>query len=335
MPELGTILRSNEKFAFVALRTRTEILNGFQCAGPPALWVSVVAPVELNEHWKHWLGTIETENFEHSNLFLIAKTLSSKPNDLDAENHELINQVSWFHAGLLLSARFATFENPLLLTGAMRDGFEVRQVGHATKAIPILGLPPEPLTADLLMRAATIASALQKWGVQGGSWRFNRVLSIYLATRANPDPLERIHQFSRCLEGLILPETGNTRRQFVSRTETFVGPKQHDLMRTIYDVRSAVEHLHEYRLLEPPNRAQRIELLRKAAITEYLSRRCLGQILLNENLWPHFSSPSSLAAFWDRPPAERKALWGPSIDMSDAIVDFCPRFIRDEELGLE
>lgn len=92
----------------------------------------------------------------------------------------------------------------------------------------------------------------------GGTWRLFRGLHIYTEARANGDILERLHQYSRCIDGLILPNAGETKRQFKSRTELFIGPRHHDMMGEIYDIRSAVEHLHENRYLEGFDRATRL-----------------------------------------------------------------------------
>ena len=81
-------------------------------------------------------------------------------------------------------------------------------------------------------------------------------------------------------------------------------------MGEIYDVRSAVEHLREYKLLEPPPRASCEDLLYKAALIEYLARRSLGRILQTRTLWPHFSNPTALAVFCSLPSSDRRALWG-------------------------
>jgi hypothetical protein len=47
-----------------------------------------------------------------------------------------------------------------------------------------------------------------------------------------------------------LPDAGKTQQQFKVRTELFIGPRHHDMMGEMYDVRSAVENLHENRYLE-------------------------------------------------------------------------------------
>jgi hypothetical protein len=188
------------------------------------------------------------------------------------------------------------------------------------------------VTPDSLGRAGEIALALREWAEAGGSWHFNHVLQIYASARANPDPLERIHQFSRCVEGLI---SGETKRHFIARTETFIGASWQKEMGSIYDVRSAVEHLREYEILEPASRSSREDLLRKAALMEHLSRHCVGHVLLTKSLWSHFSSPAALESFWKLSSADRGKLWGPPIDLSSDLATFHTQYIRDEDLGLK
>jgi hypothetical protein len=329
------LLKDGEKYALVALRTRVEMSTVFHAPGPPELWASSESPVQLGDHWEQWLGTIRSEHLAHGNLYLVAKIPSQALDVLDGENAELKKQVYWFHIGLLLSARLTTFDDPIQLTGSSYDGHSsVREVGHVTRAFHILGLVPETVTIDLLTRAGAIASALQQWGSTGGSWRFNRVLQIYATARANADPLERIHQFSRCIDGLILPDAGKTRRQFMSRTETFIGPREHALMGSIYDIRSLVEHLREYEFLDPPSRPVREDLFRKAALMEHLARHCISRVLLTKSLWPHFSSPVALQNFWMLSPDQRGKLWGATIDLPGAMSEFSGQYISDVDLGL-
>jgi hypothetical protein len=329
------LLKNGEKYALVALRTHAEIPAVFHAPGPPELWASSESPVQLEGHWEQWLGTIRAKHLAQANLFLVAKIRSQTLEVLDGENVELQKLVYWFHLGLLLSARLTTFDDPIQLTGSSYEGHpNVRQVGHVTRAAPMLGLATEKITIDVLARAAAIASALQEWGSAGGSWRFTRVLQIYAAARANGDPLERIHQFSRCIDGLILPEVGKTRRQFMSRTETFIGPREHAFMGDVYDLRSLIEHLREYEFLDPPSRPVREDLLQKAALMEHLTRHCISRVLLTKSLWPHFSSPAALEDFWKLPPGERGNLWGAAIDLPGAMSDFRGEYIRDTDLGL-
>ena len=73
-------------------------------------------------------------------------------------------------------------------------------------------------------------------------------MSVYTEGRVASQIIDRIHQYSR-IDGVILPDIGHTKQQFRSRTELFIGSHHHQLMGEIYDARSNVEHLHEYRYL--------------------------------------------------------------------------------------
>jgi hypothetical protein len=164
-------------------------------------------------------------------------------------------------------------------------------------------------------------------------WRFFRVLHLYQHTRTTRDILDRIHQYSRCIEGLILPSVGETKRQFKGRTELFIGPRHHDLMGEIYDVRSAVEHLHENRYLEVFSREVRLDLIKKEAIVEHIARNSISRIIESPALWPHFANTKSLGDFWCLPDIERRKLWGRSIDPTKALADYNPDYIHDGVLG--
>jgi hypothetical protein len=326
-------LQNDSKFAIIALRAQVELSSAFHTVGPLGLWVSTTTPVLFDKNWKLWLGSIREDHLTNANLFLIAEAPSTTLSILDQENAKLKRDVYWFYLGILLSARLTTFDDPLLLTGATRDDHsDLREVGAVTGAEPIPGLRPQPVTADSLARAGEIALALRDWGEAGGSWHFNHVLQIYASARENRDPLERIHQFSRCVEGLI---SGETKGHFTARTETFIGADWQKEMGSIYDVRSAVEHLREYEILEPARRSSREDLLWKAALVEHLSRHCIGHVLLTKSLWSHFSSPSALECFWKLSSADRGKLWGPPIDLSSDLAAFQTQNIRDGDLGLQ
>lgn len=123
------------------------------------------------------------------------------------------------------------------------------------------------------------ACALDTAPLNGGHWRFFRTLSLHTEARTIADILDRLHQYCRCIEGLILPKPGKTERQFKSRTELFIGSLHHDMIGEICDVRSAVEHPHENRYLESFDRQIRLDLLKKEAITEHIARSAIARIV--------------------------------------------------------
>jgi hypothetical protein len=137
--------------------------------------------------------------------------------------------------------------------------------------------------------------------------------------------MDRLHQYCRCIDGLIVSKQGEAKKRFKSRTELFIGPRLHDIMGETYDVRSDVEHLHENKHLEVFDRAARLDLVKKLELMEYIARSALVRILLGCNLWPHFANTSALQAFWAFDDRQRRALWGPAINPSDALAEFHPR----------
>jgi hypothetical protein len=258
-PLFGAI-DDGEKYALTGLSIKLEgdIAQGEVA---PHLMVLTGTRFEIPSHWREWLGTIRAEEVEHCNLFLLSKLRSAALDVLNGENKILRQRACQFYVGLLLSSTFATVYKPVILTGSRRDGeLGLRQQQDLQSPIPCIFRPCPPVTGGQIQMAAQLATRIEAIGttaLAGGHWRLFRTLEIYCEARTTTDILDRLHQYCRCIDGLILPRTGETKRQFKSRTELFIGPRHHDLMGDIYDVRSAVEHLHENRYLEDFDREVR------------------------------------------------------------------------------
>jgi hypothetical protein len=93
--------------------------------------------------------------------------------------------------------------------------------------------------------------------------------------------MDRLHQYCRCVDGLILSQPGSGLKQFKSRTELFIGPRDHELMGQLYAIRSDIEHLNEHKYLEVSDRAKRLELVQKEVIAEQIARNALAHIIAN------------------------------------------------------
>ena len=329
-------IEDGEKYALIGFNV--QVGGGLaQRELSPGLWVLTDTTLDVPEHWQQWLGSIRTEQIESCNLFLMCKRRCMAPSVLDADDAELKQYVSNFYLGLLLAGYFSSSDRPILLSGARQDGeINVRQ--HESLDLPrprLFGAYPS-ITSDRVLLAAKLGeklNALPNTPPHGGYRRLLRTLQVYVRARTTADVLNRLHQYCRSIEGLILPDVGRTRQQFRSRTELFIGPNHHDLMGLAYEVRSAVEHLHESRYLEPFDREQRLDLVRKEAILELIARTALARVLRNDTLLAHFANTLSLAAFWSLPPDERVRTWGDTIDPQDALVGFDPANISDRQLG--
>jgi hypothetical protein len=303
----------------------------------PNLWALTDQTFSVPAEWREWLGSVRTDEVEGCNLFLLSKQTSASPDILDGENVALRERVWRFYVGLLISSGFAPAHRPVMITGSRRNGeIGVREHGDLEPSVPSIVCPyPAVLPGDV-REAARLGEALEALGkapIAGGHWRLFRTLRVYVDARVTLEMVDRIHQYCRCIEGLILPEPGKSRQQFKSRTELFVGPAHHQLIGEIYDIRSAVEHLHESRYLGTFDRQVRLDLTRKEAMIEHIARTALARIIGEVKVWPYFANTPSLARFWGLTRNEQRAVWGQPIDPLDALADFDPKFISDGELG--
>jgi hypothetical protein len=325
-----------EKYAFVGLSVKLE---GQFPSGSLTSNLSVLADTKFTvpPNWREWLGTIRTGEVEDCNLFLLSKLASSALDVLDAEYQKLQQRVWNFYVGLLLASPFAPAHRPVMLTGSRRDGeISMRQQQDFDAPVPCLFRPYPPVVLDDIRLAARLGANLETIAatqIGGGRWRLFRTLHVYTEARAIAEIVDRIHQYCRCIDGLILPAAGKTKRQFKSRAELFIGPGHHDLMGELYDVRSAVEHPHENKYLEYFDRATRLALARKEAIVEYIARAALARVIGNDTLWSDFGNTPALEKFWGLTPAERANIWGDPIDPLAAVADFDPQYIHDGLLG--
>ncbi len=329
-------IADGEKYALVGLAVKFE--GALPLGKVTSSLSALVEPTfSVPANWREWLGSIRADEVEGCNLFLISKMASQSPNMLDAENEKLKKRVFRFYNGLLLVSRFAPAHRPVMLTGARRDAeIGVRGQLDFECPAPRLFRPYPPIVPRDIRLAARLGENLETLAtaqIAGGHWRLLRTLDVYTKARVIPDVVDRIHQYCRCIEGLIRPDVGKTKQQFKSRTELFIGPRHHEVMGELYDVRSKVEHLHEDKILELFDREVRLKLVRNEAIAEYIARNALARVIGNAALWAHFGNEPALKDFWAQPLAERQKIWGEPIDPLASIADFDPNDIHDGLLG--
>ena len=329
-------LADGEKYALAALEVKLEGTRPPEQVAPH-LWILTDTTFDVPPRWRDWLGSIRAEEVARSNLFLVSKLASATPSVLDGENQSLQRRVRHFYVGLLLSAMFSPTHKPVILTGARQDGvIDFRQHWDLELPAPQVFRPYPPVLGNDILLAARLGQKLDAMlpeTVPGGLWRLFRTLHIYIETRAIREPLDRIHQYCRCIEGLIRPDVGETKRQFKSRTELFIGPTHHDMIGELYDIRSDVEHLHENYHLEIFDREVRLGLVKKEAIVEYIARKALARIIRQDSLWPHFGNTAALGDFWALSSDKRQKIWGDPIDPMAPIESFDPKYLHDGLLG--
>ena len=334
---IQTCIAEDEKYALIGLQVEIEGEFEYRRVAPQ-LWTFVDTSLSLPAPWREWLGTIRSEQTERYNLFLLSKSPSARPQVLDLENDELWRRVGDFYSGLLLASPFAPAHRPVQLTGCRRNStIEVRQQQDLDTPAIIRAKDFSPVRPKDLDEAAIIAESLEflrSTSQPGSTWKIFQTLRVYMEGRTRRDILDRIHQFCRCIDGLIDSEPGKTTKRFRSRTELLIGSRYHVLMGELYAVRSAVEHLHIDRYLEPFDRNVRLDRLKKEAIAEHIARTTLAKILSDRSLLAHFANSNALAAFWSLPLPQQRGIWGDPVDPFTALADFNPKYVTDGELGL-
>jgi hypothetical protein len=216
-----------EKYALLALNMKFDDPLPLQ-EMTPHHWAFADEQFKLPAHWREWLGTVRTKEVEGSNLFLFSKMRSRAPEVIDDETNKLKHHAGLFYSGLLLASLAAPAHKPVMLAGYRKDGeIVVRTQDDYDPAIASIIRHYPPLTLAELQLAAEIASQIAaiEAEVSAGTsyWRFFRVLQLYLKTRTIIDNMERLHQYCRCIEGLIVPNAGYSGKKFKSRTELFIG----------------------------------------------------------------------------------------------------------------
>lgn len=334
---MTTWLKDGEKYALIGLEVKIEQPIPFREI-VPGLWAWTDQRLDVPTHWREWLGSIRAQEIKGCNLALLCKMPSATPGILDSENQLLQRQVWGFYIALLLSSIFTPSHRPIFLTGAHQGGeIDVRQ--ESALDVPALNIFRHypPILPDEINCAAALARHYEQLITSqpaGGAWRIIRALTVYVDARTARDPIDRLHQYCRCIDGLILSEPGSGLKQFKSRTELFIGPRDHDLMGQLYAIRSDIEHLNEHKYLEVFDRDRMLDLVQKEAIADHIARHALAHVIGTPSLWQHFGNTAALAPFWQLPSADRQKLWGPAtIKTKDALAGYDPKYISDGALG--
>ena len=107
-------------------------------------------------------------------------------------------------------------------------------------------------------------------------------------------------------------------------------------MGRLYEVRSAVEHLHDPVDMYTGSRFERwLSLWRDAVVAEELARFVIRRFALQEPLWTSFATDESAVGFWrDLSNGDRRELWGEPAEVDTIIGGFQGQYLDPEDIGL-
>jgi len=325
------IIQPNEKFSaivLVDLYSRIDLPKVYKVNDN--LVICTKPPFGMSEFWKENIGTLEVEDIEKARFFIITKSISQRPGILDKENRALSEEAYKFFLGIVLG------RPPVSLTGSNIDGeIEIRQIGKLEHPKVLVGCPLDEFNIKRIEQAAELTKAMSQFFESKDFQRIKRTINYFFDGIMSNRVYDRLHHFVRVIEGFIYPEIGKTRKQFVSRTELFIGPGHHDLMGNLYDIRSQVEHVHSpFDVIEGNTEKEKnTNLLKRAYLSESIARYCIINFCTNPKLWNHFKDETSIGLFWKRPLQERRKIWGNEIKVSDIIQRYRPENLKDNELN--
>jgi hypothetical protein len=283
-------------------------------------WAMPGVPVPDLGIWKDWIGSLRIEGLEKANLVLFVEEASDNPEILDDVHHRLGNDLKRFFSLLHLRSGIEC-ESADLLRGSSEQGVaRIRQMSQLRRFYQNKGYRREPITKDWL--EDTIALRVGVSTIEAQRPEFQRImlgLNILFDGLRHQTGQDRLHQFVRSLEALILPDIGRTKREFVHRCQTFAraGEDTRALLLEAFAMRSDTEHVNPWdgAVDDPADQRENVCWQRTRQI-EQLACETYSRLLRAVGLRDHFRTDTAISAFWKMPDDQRRALWGKPVDIA-------------------
>ena len=313
--------QEKSKFALIPVNAYTDLsTSAFRlCDGT---WIMPGIPVPDIGIWEKWLGSIRLKRLGRANLVLFVEEPSDNPESLDNVHQrltkDLCNQFQMLHlrAGIEMDSED-------LLCGSSVNGVPgIRQVSRMPHFYRSKWDMRTPITQAWLEDGLVLRAGAAT--METDRKRFRRVIrglnTLFKGLREKTGQ-DRLHQFVRSLEALILPEKGNTKNQFAHRCQTFARAcdDTRALLLEAFEMRSDTEHLNPWdKAMEnkyPPDKREEVCWQRTRQI-EDLACDAYSRLLRDSALRKHFRTEDTIAAFWKLPDGQRRGLWDTPLDIA-------------------
>ena len=284
-------------------------------------WVMDAMPVPDLGIWKEWLGSIRVDRLSRATLILLVEEPSDNPAVLDDVHERLALGLRHLYYMLHLHAGIETADGADVFCGSSENGVtEIRQASQMPDFYQSEGWQGVPITKDWLEDCAVLRDG---WAAMGANKiQFRRVvrgLNVLFKGLQEKVGQDRIHQFVRSLEALILPDVGKTKKQFVHRCQTFasLGNDTCGLLEEAFDMRSDTEHLNPWDgalQRHRPNLREDVGWERTRQM-EHLACDAYSRLMRDPALCDHFRTDDAIATFRKFREDDRQALWGTPLDI--------------------
>lgn len=335
MPEQGTLLkfqfRNNSKFALVAavVGVGAELPNTeFRLSD--GTWVMPRVPVPDLGIWRDWIGSIRTKHLDKANLVLLSEEESDRPEMVDAVHQRLDKNLSSLFFLLHLRQGIECQGADSLCGSSERSIPGIRQMSQLPTFYQSKGYRKASVTIEWLEEAVALRAGVAT--MESNANEFQRIIRglNVLFNGLKETGQNRLHQFVRSLEALILPDVGNTKKQFAHRCQTFARPGDdtRSILQESFDMRSDTEHLHDWNRAVKiyPAAEQEDVCLQRTRQIERLACVAYARVLKDATIREYFRSEATMTKFWKLKDDKRSELWGNPIDIA---VE--PRFAKYDQ----
>lgn len=286
-------------------------------------WIFWQVPVSIEAFWKEWIGTINIEALEESNLIMLCSEISATdPMVLGEHGVRLKKRISRIFCLLQLSGILVCEEANLLCGSFFEGKSNIREMSKLSPFYPTKGYTPVPVTIERLEKAAHLRKPLEEiYSVPDDFKRLKLGWRVLIDGLQKKHGEERVHQFVRSLEALILPEISRTKRQFAHRCQTFAKASQDtkQILEEAFDLRSMAEHLNDWEqaVNSYPRDDREIVALHRTRQVEQLASFAYSRILESRAVRNHFINENKQGRFWGlKDDKARRNIWGTQLDLT-------------------
>ena len=310
----------HEEFACIAMPGGLADYSGLPLDIDDSLTISAEAPVTIDDWWRQQLGQFLAERFDDSRLFLVARAPFRVPSASNIQKQNLEQAVLALMYSLLMHDLRCEGRAVVVAASASQGKTVIRELEtlhthyNCPNSFRCIKLEEVPL-------AGAAALALKEVLDQPGNYpRFRRGVNAWIRGLLAEQVLDRLHQFTRSLDALMIPPIGRSRAQFARRGQLFLGagPDKRKLLEEVYDLRSCAEHMNDYTgalTAYSPGDHDRIGCLRVFQV-ETLAKRVYSLVLRNRSLLEIFTDDGRTHQFWNLPDDQKQKRWGPPLDMA-------------------
>ncbi len=318
-PPVDYQFQNKSKFALLTFNNVYVDLPPADFRLSDSTWAMPGVPVGDLGIWKEWIGSIRMERLGEANLVLFVEEPSDNPEIIDAVHERFSKDLSRLFYLVHLRSGIEC-DGTDLLCGSSEQGVPgIRQISQLPTFYQSKGYRRAPITKEWLEDALALRDGVM--AMDANSAEFRRVIRGLntLFNGLKETGQDRLHQFVRSLEALILPDIGSTKKQFTHRCQTFTraGNDTQALLQEAFDMRSDAEHLHPWdeAVQNYPVDQREDVCWHRTRQIEHLACDAYSRVLRDAALREHFRTDGAIAAFWKLPDDQRRSLWGKPLDI--------------------